>query len=378
MPDPSSQGCIHGVPNGKELVCLTIRAISHPLNGDPDETMTMANYILLSRIPNKVTPLFVRYANTVGHSLKTCFVSWFIVVGIIFSPSATSLALSVGVIYPDVRQPYQQIFENILAGVDLALGRSSKYYRIKGNPDTLELQRWIRKQDIDTVLALGNGGLRAAEILKAEVNIVVGAVQEAPTSAGLQGIIMTPDPGALFERLKALAPHITGVVVIYNPVRREWLIKLAQRAAQRHHLKLRSMVAEGVQESALLYRELLSNSNDSSEAIWLLHDSSILDERAIMPYILQAAWQKNKIVFSSNPAHVQRGVLFSLFPDNVGMGHSLALMAKSLRNKSTRKKPILVPLQDLFIAVNLRTADHLGLKFSAKQRRGFKLVFPSR
>jgi hypothetical protein len=42
MPDPSLQGGIHGVPNGRRLVCLRIRAISYPLNGDPDETMTMA------------------------------------------------------------------------------------------------------------------------------------------------------------------------------------------------------------------------------------------------------------------------------------------------------------------------------------------------
>jgi hypothetical protein len=42
MPAPSLPGGIHGVPYGKGLVCLTIRAISDPLKGDPDETMTMA------------------------------------------------------------------------------------------------------------------------------------------------------------------------------------------------------------------------------------------------------------------------------------------------------------------------------------------------
>jgi hypothetical protein len=46
MPDPSLQGCTHGVPNGKGLVCLTVRAISYPLNGDPDETMIMAGFHL--------------------------------------------------------------------------------------------------------------------------------------------------------------------------------------------------------------------------------------------------------------------------------------------------------------------------------------------
>lgn len=320
----------------------------------------------------------VYYANAVSSILRTCLVSWLILIGFVFSPAATSLALSVGVIYPDVRQPYQQIFENILTGVDRGLGRPTKHYRVNANPDTSELQRWIREEDIDTVVALGNRGLRAAEILKAEVNVVVGAVQEAPASVGLTGIVLTPDPRALFQRLKALAPQIAGVVVIYNPDRSAWLMDLARHAARKHQLKLRSLVARDVQEAALLYRELLSDTADSSEAIWLLRDSAILDERAIIPYILQEAWQKNLIVFSSNPAHVQRGVLFSLFPDNVGMGHRLAWMAKEFQKKGKGEKPAIVPLQDLFIAVNLRTADHLGLKFSAKQRRDFKLVFPSR
>jgi putative ABC transport system substrate-binding protein len=284
----------------------------------------------------------------------------------------------VGVIYPNVRQPYQQIFDNILTGVDRGLGRSTKQYRLNANPDTLALLRWIQEEDIDTIVALGNGGLRAAERLKAEVNIVVGAVQEAPTSAGLAGIVLTPAPEALFARLKALAPRVVGVTVIYNPDRGAWLIDLARHAARKHHLEFRSLVAKDVQEAALLYRQVLSDTTDGSQAIWLLRDSSILDERAIIPYILEEAWQKNLIVFSSNPAHVRRGVLFSLFPDNVGMGHSLAVMTESFRHKGAGNSPTLVPLQDLFIAVNLRTADHLGLKFSAKQRRDFKLVFPSR
>lgn len=297
--------------------------------------------------------------------------------GIITSPAAKSLALSVGVIYPDVRQPYEQIFENILTGVDRGLGESPKRYRIKAESDASELQQWVREESIDTVVALGNGGLRAAEILKAEVNVVVGAVQEAPNSAAFPGIVLTPHPKSLFERLKILAPQVESVSVIYNPDRSAWLIDLALRAAKAHRLKLRSLVAKDLRQAALLYRELLSAATDSSEAVWLLQDPSTLDERAILPFILQEAWKRHVIVFSNNPAHVRRGVLFSLFPDNVGMGHSLALMAKMLRQEGKRKTPTIAPLQDLFIAVNLRTADHLGLKFSAKQQRDFKLVFPS-
>jgi putative ABC transport system substrate-binding protein len=36
-----------------------------------------------------------------------------------------------------------------------------------------------------------------------------------------------------------------------------------------------------------------------------------------------------------------------------------------------------LPLSDLRVAVNLRTAAHLGLRFTPRQQREFDLVFPS-
>jgi putative ABC transport system substrate-binding protein len=310
--------------------------------------------------------------------IKACLLPFILLAGVIVSFAARSLTLSVGVIYPDVRQPYDQIFENIVMGVDQELGEASKRYRIRDDSGAAELQQWIRDESINTVVALGNGGVRAAEILGAEINIVVGAIQEAPTSVAFPGILLTPHPASLFERLRMLAPRVASVAVVYNPDRSAWLIDLALRAASTHDLELQPLVAKSLQEAALLYRELLLKAGDGSQAIWLLQDSSTLDERAILPFILQEAWEKYLVVFSSNPAHVRRGVLFSLFPDNVGMGQRLASMAKKVSQKSRDVTPTIVPLQDLFIAVNLRTADHLGLKFSARERRDFKLVFPSR
>ncbi|WP_255210805.1 hypothetical protein [Methylogaea oryzae] len=35
------------------------------------------------------------------------------------------------------------------------------------------------------------------------------------------------------------------------------------------------------------------------------------------------------------------------------------------------------PLKDLLFAVNLRTAEHLGLRFDSQDRRQFDLVFPA-
>ena len=36
-----------------------------------------------------------------------------------------------------------------------------------------------------------------------------------------------------------------------------------------------------------------------------------------------------------------------------------------------------LPLRDLLISVNVRTAEHLGLEITSRQKRAFDLVFPS-
>ncbi len=95
-----------------------------------------------------------------------------------------------------------------------------------------------------------------------------------------------------------------------------------------------------------------------------------------MPVILKEAWDKNLLVFSSNPEHVKRGALFSLYPDNRGLGRSLAQLTLE-RLKSPPKPPAVLALKDLLIAVNARTAEHLGLRLTNQARRRFDLVFPS-
>ena len=97
-----------------------------------------------------------------------------------------------------------------------------------------------------------------------------------------------------------------------------------------------------------------------------------MDERAILPLTLRESWNRNIAVFSSNPSHVPRGVLFSLYPDNRAMGRTLAAMAVEEGNGAAS----IEPLGDLRVAVNLRTAEHLGLDLSSRQRREFDLVFP--
>jgi putative ABC transport system substrate-binding protein len=62
-------------------------------------------------------------------------------------------------------------------------------------------------------------------------------------------------------------------------------------------------------------------------------------------------------------------------PNNVELGRSLANSALGLMSGELRKKGV-QPLRELHAAINLRTANHMGLTIGYQQQRTFDLIFP--
>ncbi len=116
-----------------------------------------------------------------------------------------------------------------------------------------------------------------------------------------------------------------------------------------------------------------------------------------MSQILEQAWEKNLVVFSGNPSHIRRGLLFSMYPDNTRLGQALGQLAQEIqvRHEQTgssleaenpdtgipaeslapHKQHIhILPLEHLHTGINLRTAEHLGIEISREQE--FDIIYP--
>jgi putative ABC transport system substrate-binding protein len=287
---------------------------------------------------------------------------------------------SIAVLYPNIREPYQSVFSKIIDGIEEGLKAPVARYAMAETESFSTIASQLEKQNPRAVIALGRVGLLAAEKLRGKWPVVVGAVLagQNPDTRGFAGITLTPDPEILFHWLNMLAPEVKRVTVIYNRDRKEHGIERAKEAARGHGLTLNALPAENLWEAANLYRGFLGGSEtDSSEALWLLQDESTLDDNALLPVILKEAWEKNLVVFSSTPEHVKKGALFSLYPDNFGMGRSLAALALEQLKEGQPRGSNMLPLRNLLIAVNLRTAEHLGLRLPSHEKRKFDLVFPS-
>lgn len=287
---------------------------------------------------------------------------------------------AIGILYPDIREPYRSVFRNIIEGIQKEQGFSSLKYVLKKDEQLSDVTSWLKKDKIEVAVVLGSRGLEMALEFPDAIQLVYGAVLIPPDSfpRDAKGITLTPDPGILFSSLENLAPEVKRIIVVYNPNNFEWLIALAKLAAQPLGLELKALPVKNLRGAGSQYLDFFAHDFAQGDSIWLLQDPSVIDERTILKLILEEAWKKKIVVFSSNPAYVKRGILFSLYPDNMKMGRSLGGIVRSVIQNEGNTYPPISPLGDLLTAVNLRTAEHLGLRLTKSQTRKFSLVFPTR
>lgn len=285
---------------------------------------------------------------------------------------------SIAVLYPDIGEPYRSIFSSIIEGIEEKAKSPVPAFAVGANPNTQSLLAELRRQNIQVVIALGRNGLRATAGLDHDFNVVVGGVVSMPESE-LQGnsvLSMAPDPALLLERLHGLTPSIRRVFVVYDPRQNTWLIRLAREAAKNLGLELVAQEAQDLKTAMRFYQDDIASADPKRDAVWLPQDSVTVEESATLPFVLQEAWARSLVVFSSSVGHVRRGALFSLYSDNVELGRNLATLALSRSPTGGRPAHVILPLKEVLMAVNLRTAAHVGINLEARQQQAFDMVYP--
>lgn len=287
-------------------------------------------------------------------------------------------AAKVAVLYPSVREPYIRIFREIIRGIAETIPDPIEQIAIQNDESAEEILSKLDEYEIESIIALGSRAQKLSVKLGRDRTVLTGAVFSTPSLDPLQqsSISMIVSPDALLKKLTDLAPGVNTIHVIYNSSKDQWVIELANKVLKGSQIKLNAMEANSVKGHARLYHELFkSRSLSNTDAVWLLQGDSSLKEPGIFATILENAWKQEFIVFSANPTHVRKGVLFAMYPDNRRLGVSLANKLLSLHNGESHS---IDPLADLLVAVNIRTAEHLDLDFSRAERQSFNMVFPNR
>ncbi len=281
----------------------------------------------------------------------------------------------IAVIYPDIGEPYRSVFTQIIEGIEEKARGKVGNFPLGKDVDVEQLTHSLRQNEAKVIIALGRQGMKVARSLESEMGVVVGGVLSASQEEVQEAQVncLSPDPALLFARLKSMKPKVRRVFTVYDPRKNEWLIQLAKEAAAQRGVELVAYQAQDLRKAVQAYQEILATANADKDALWLPQDSTTVEDSTVMPMLLQESWQHNLTVFSSSFSHVRRGVLFSLYPDNVDLGRSLAGSALNLMS-SGKKGTGLMPLREVLMAVNLRTARHLGVNTSRLQ--SFDMAFP--
>ncbi len=278
------------------------------------------------------------------------------------------------VVYPKINPAYDQIFDEIIAGI--AAHPKADYATLVIQPSTTaqEISRYIRRNDISAVIALGKQSYDLVHVLQSEIPIVHGGLLITPGDHN--GISLLGAPEQFFNKLTDIAPTVKRVFTVYNEENSGWIIRLAQQSAKSRGIELKAYAANDLREAVHKFKTILEQANGPSDSVWLLLDN-ILPDKTILPMALESAWQRKFILFSNNPSHSRRGALFALFPDHQQMGNSLATLALEKAAETTPQRRV-IPLNDLKISLNRRTAAHLGITYSKTVEEELDVVYPIR
>lgn len=282
---------------------------------------------------------------------------------------------AIAVLYPEIAEPYRSVFTQIIDGIEARAKGHVASFALGPNVKPEDLKNDLRRRDTRVVIALGRQGMKAAAVLDGGISVVVGGVLSVSESEAREAKVnsLSPDPALLFSRLKNMAPGVRRIYTVYDPRQNAWMMRLAKDAARTLGMELVAREAQDLRGAMQIYQEILDRANSDTDALWLPQDSTTVDEGSVLPMVLQESWKRNLAVFSSSFGHVKRGVLFSLYPNNVELGRRLAGSALDLASSGGSGSGIL-PLREVLMAVNVRTAKHLEIDIGRQQK--FDMAFP--
>lgn len=278
------------------------------------------------------------------------------------------------VLYPEIREPYLSIFLDIADGVEKGFDGKVVKYALDKRAKASDLEEDISKAEVDAVVALGKRSYKLMQQLPERCPVFLGALSRFSADSCFGGISMMPATHVVLENLKLLAPDVREVHIVYSPKRDQMLVDQASKLAAEFGVQVHSHPSGALKDAATAYQKVLNESAEGRSAIWLLPGATVLNN-ALLADVLEDAWYRKVVVFSSVPVHVKRGALFAVYPDNNAMGERLGKLAYDAVSDSSAHMAL--PLTDVSLAVNQRTSDHLGLTINKELRDQIDLLLPA-
>ena len=274
------------------------------------------------------------------------------------------------VVFPQVRQPFMKVYQTIAKGAAEGFAGPTSEIILDEQKSATELASQIGDQ---VVVALGGRGVTQLQPIELTHPLVVGAVSRRMSH--VYGMSMIPEESVIVTKLHALAPDTSRVFVVVRTNDNIIDLKAAQLAFNQLGIQLIIHEVEDLRAAAGIYRKVI-RSLGPGDGVWIPSGDRFVGN-ALLSILLQASWKSEFVVFSSNPTHVKRGALFSVYQDNFQMGVRLGELARKIA-EGEQQQAGMEPLQSVFVTLNERTSNHLGILLTDDMKEHIDLVLPAR
>jgi putative ABC transport system substrate-binding protein len=276
------------------------------------------------------------------------------------------------VLYPELPEPERRLFRVIVENFSSATSAAGLIPIERALPGTerpAAVERLISDERPAAIVALGSAAISLAEQAHPSIPIIAGAAEIQVPTPGLGGISLIANPHQVFATLTEIAPNIKSIAVVLQIERFGWLRPHMEQAARDQAMQLSVYPAQTIAEAASQYLTILRQSNPKEDSLWLLNQRDFLTPDTL-PRLIEEAWARDIVVFSSVLEHVNQGALFAHYLSPATLGRRLSRLTVT-----AGERPSPITLDDAPArAINLRTARHLTGVVNLRKTTDFDLI----
>ncbi len=233
------------------------------------------------------------------------------------------------------------------------------------------LARKIRASNANLVLAVGLKAALAAKLEILDIPVIVCLVLDPekyglPTS-NMVGLSLHIPFEQQLKPLRALAPEISRIGVLFDPQKSQGLKDLLEQHAKPLGLTLVSEEVHSEQEVSDGLKVLIGK----VEALYLLPDSTVLTENTL-DFLISSTLEANILPIGFSAGLVRSGAVTGVYLNYADLGRQAAtLVPRMLSSRTSLMFGTMLPPNVVHQAINVKSARYLGLPLNSTILRSF-------
>lgn len=298
---------------------------------------------------------------------------WLIVCALLLSPISPVSAGEIAILKSSDLPYYEQAVLGFRAGLPSPM--QVREYNIGGQfTQGREIGRALRASPPTLVFAVG---LKAAMAAKLEIfdTPVIFCMVLNPESHGLPtsnmtGIAVRTSAATQLTAIRSVMPDRRRIGVLYDEAQSGDFVRQAHRLAKQSGFELVPVAVRSQEDLAPAVRTLFPK----IDALWLLQDQTVISESSI-PFLVESTIDAKIALFTFSSTLVQQGALGALVVDPWAVGQQAARLARTQLDDPTKPLGALHEPEYPQLALNLNTAEYLGLRFAPDVVRVARHIF---